>query len=375
MNNAKTVARIALGLLLLLMPLWLPTIIWTLQKPSDRHVVVVDYTVPYDNYHSHRGLMWALNYAKVPAPGPTGRWDRTRDYIGYQPADRANPVRLSETPLGSADLLVLADAYGVYQMDLEILAGTRVQPTRSPQLFGGISHEDIDALEEFVGAGRDLLVEFNSLPPPTGPDERARMEELLGVKWTGWVGRVFPDLHDITDVPDWFEPFFEEHFPGRPLPTDPSLVMFSYEGELIVVSHPDYGHIAPRVRFTPAAADRLGDLRADAPLYKWFALVDPGPQALELAELLLPELVLTSEEFHEAGLHLSYPALTEFVVGRSHRFSMPIDGGNIPFDPGRYTVAGVHRGQALLNRRRDTLALEPVFWQFYVPVMLKILRD
>ena len=237
-----------------------------------------------------------------------------------------------------------------------------------------MTEDDVDAIEAFVESGRDLIVEFNTLPPPTDPTQRARLQNLLGVRWTGWVGRVFADLHDVTDVPDWFADFYAEHYPDRPLPRDPSLVLFSYRDELIVVSHPDFGHVAPRVRFTDQGRARLGDLHADAPLFKWFALNEPAADTTPLAQLILPELILTNEQFHAAALRLAYPAFTERVVGRSHRYSIAIDGGNIPFDPGRYTVAGVHRGQALLHRRRDILALEPVFWQFYVPSMLALLR-
>lgn len=374
--TARKLARALLIALIVLSPFWIPNVIWHARGPSTRTVVVVDYTVPYDDYDSHTGLIWSLNHARVASPrGPEDPWDPTRDYVGYQPADRLNPVRLSEADLGGADLLYIADAYGVYEMDLEILEGIRIQPTRSPRLFGALSAGDVATIEDFAASGRDVFSEFNTLPPPTGADERARMEALLGVRWTGWVGRVFPDLYDITDVPDWFEGFFAERFPDREMPRDPSLVLFSYSGELIVVSHPDYTRVAPRLTFTSAGRDRLGRVRADAAYFKWFALMEPGPRTLVLGEIVLPEAVLHSEEFHTAQLPLRHPALTEFVVGPSHRYAMAVDGGNVPFEPGRYNMAGVHRLQSLFNRRKDIFSTRPAFWQFYVPVMQKILRE
>lgn len=375
MELPKKIARVLFVVTVLLAPFWVPNLLWHLAPESGRNVVVVDYTVPYDNYHSHRGLMWVLNYAKVPTPRPEMPWDPTQDYIGYAPDDRLNPVRLSQVDLGASDLLYFADAYGVYEMDLEILEGNRIQPTRSPRLFGGLSERDVDTIEAFVDSGGDLVTEFNTLPPPTENAERARLESLLDVRWTGWVGRVFPDLYDVTDVPDWFEGFFESRFPDRELPRDPALVLFSYSGELIVVSDPDYSNVAPRLVFTAAGRERLGGVRADAAYFKWFALFEAGTGAATLGELVLPESVLHDEGFHASGLPLRHPALTELVVGPSHRFAMAVDGGNVPFDPGRYRMAGVHRAQALLNRRKDLLSTRPAFWQFYVPAMRVILRE
>ena len=374
-QRLKTIVRILLTITIFTSPFWVPTLTWHMTAPSTRQVVVVNYTVPYDNYHSHRGLMWALNYAKVPGPRPDQAWDQRVDYVGYRPDDRINPTRLSEIMLGAADLLYFADAYGVYEMDLEILEGTRIQPTRSPRIFGALSMADVDVVRRFVDSGRDVFVEFNSLPPPTGAEAREELEEILGVEWTGWVGRVFPDLYDITDVPDWFEGYFKERFPGQEMPREPSLVIFSYSGELIVISDNDYSQIAPRLRFTSVGRDRLGNVRAEAAYFKWFALCEPGPMTLTLGEIVLPDAIMRSDEYHTAELPLRFPVLTEYVVGPSHRYMMAFDGGNIPFDPGRYTMAYSHRVQQLLNRRKDVLSTRPAFWQFYVPVMNVILRE
>jgi hypothetical protein len=375
LSRLLKIARAIILLGILGTPYWGPVLHWNLQPNSPRSVVVIDYTVPEANYHPHRGLMWMLNHTKVESSSPDRLWEPARDYIGYFPEDRENPIALSDAIVGSPDLIYLADAYGVYEMDLEIIEGTRVQPTHSPQLFGGLSSADVDTLDELTSAGRDLFVEFNTLPPPTGEAERARMEEMMGVTWTGWVGRIFSDLHEISDVPDWFAPYFEERFPGVELPTKPCLVLFSYSGELIVVCDTDYTQITPRLRFTSVAQDRFGSLHADAPYFKWFGLFEPGPSTVTIGEIHLPEAILRSDGFHTSELDLTYPALMEYVDGQSHRYMLTFDGGNIPFNPGRYNYSGIYRAQALLNRRKDLLSMKPAFWQFYAPVMQRILRE
>lgn len=374
-ESIKRTAKALLVITLLSSPYWASNLAWHLAGPSDRQVLVIDYTVPEDIYAGHRGLMWVLNYARVPSPDAPRPWDPEADYTGYYPHDRTQPSRLSDVPLGATDLLYIADAYGVYEMDLEMIEGVRIQPTISPLLFGGLNTQDAGVIEQFVASGHDLLVEFKAVTPPTSSAARDTLERLCDVRWTGWVGRVFPDLYDITDVPDWFDPLFEEHFPGREKPRDPCLVLFGPASELVVFCDPDFATVAPRLTFTEVGRDRLGNVRADAAYFGWFVLSEPGPMSITMAELVLPEALVGLAEFHAAELPLRHPVLTERVVGPSHRIAMHIDGANAAFDPGRYNMAGIHRAQALFNRRRDLLSPRPAFWQFYVPAMRAILRE
>ncbi|MFT6396121.1 MAG: hypothetical protein ACJAYU_000864, partial [Bradymonadia bacterium] len=102
---------------------------------------------------------------------------------------------------------------------------------------------------------------------------------------------------------------------------------------------------------------------------------EPGPSTVTIGEIHLPEAILRSDGFHTSELDLTYPALMEYVDGQSHRYMLTFDGGNIPFNPGRYNYSGIYRAQALLNRRKDLLSMKPAFWQFYAPVMQRILRE
>jgi hypothetical protein len=96
---------------------------------------------------------------------------------------------------------------------------------------------------------------------------------------------------------------------------------------------------------------------------------------ITIGEIHLSPAIQQSGAFQTAELGLTYPALMEDVDGRSHRYMLAFDGGNIPFEPGRYDSSRVFRLHSLMNRRKDFLSTKPAFWQFYVPVMLQILRE
>lgn len=108
--------------------------------------------------------------------------------------------------------------------------------------------------------------------------------------------------------------------------------------------------------------------------FKWFGLFEPGPMTITIGEIHLPEAILRSDTFHTAELGLTYPAMMEYVDGASHRYMLAFDGGNIPFEPGRFNSSGSHHLHSLMHRRRDILSTKPAFWQFYVPIMQRILR-
>ncbi len=374
-DRLKQIARLLALITIVTAPYWLSNLLWHVQAQPQRQVIVVDYSTLTDDYAGHAGIIWTLNHARVPSPNPAHPWRAETDFVGYYAENRDNPARLAHVNIGSADWMYIANAYGVYQNDIDILEGREIQPQHSELLFGALSPQDVDVVKNFVASGHDIAVEFAGLIPPTAENERTAMEALLGVEWNGWTGRVFPDLRDLTDVPMWFEEKLNARYPTGELPVDPCLALFGPAEELVLVCDPDYATIAPRISFTDAGREVLGNLRSDAAQFGWFVLGEPHPDTTVLAEIRLPDVLVRSAEFHASELELQHPALTQRIVGPSTRTTIYVDAGRISFDPGRHNLAGLTKAQALLNRRRDLLSPRPVFWQFYVPAMRAILRN
>lgn len=376
-ERLKQIAKFWAGVALVFSPIWVAHLAWRLQPPSARTVAVVDYTVPFENYQIHTALMWMMNYAKVEPPAGSDEWRPERDYIGYDPTDRLNPTRLSDVDLAEVDTIYLADAYGVYDADLvaENLLTWTPHLTWSRLRFGGVVADDLAAIDAHLLGGGDLIAEFNVLAPPTPDGVSGRLQDALGVRWTGWTGRVFPDLTDPADVPDWLIELFPATYPDREMPDEPSLVLVSKDAELIVLTMPGLADVVPTIRTTSMGRDRFGRIRSDAPYFGWFALVEQGEGALTYATFHLPEALRDEERFGPSGLGLEYAAVTERLVGASNRLYFCWDASNLDDAPDAYSIAHVERVQALVHRRHDFWSAQPAFWQVYAPMVRRFLRE
>ncbi len=48
-----------------------------------------------------------------------------------------------------------------------------------------------------------MIAEFNTFGSPTSKQARKEMSDMLGVDWTGWIGRYYLDLSQGSEIPNW----------------------------------------------------------------------------------------------------------------------------------------------------------------------------
>jgi hypothetical protein len=360
-----------------------PTGRWRSKPYVDLGVLVVDYTVPFDNYREHSGLFWLLNHEKVRAPVPpqaAGKdyaepWQPARDYVGYRPSDRDHPLRLSHVNRRGTQLIYVTDTYGVYRGDLLHIDTRSAEMDYTPLVFGGLSSGDTYALSDFVGQGGMVVAEFNTFCEPTGLDERKRMEDLFGVDWTDWVGRVFADPYDTDDVPHWLPREFAKQYPGATLPRSPILLLAERTGRLLVLPGPSIADVAPRVVMTGAGAQRYPQAAHDAPYYFWFSIMRARAGTTVYAQLLLPNIEGVTQLLGSLGLGLAPPALTERDVGTGRAIYFAGDFADMDFEPGSYERADAISDNAERLSALTGMTTAPAFWLFYAPVVQQLLSE
>ena len=238
----KALRRIWPLFLLALLPLgsWA---LWTAKPASTLDIVVLDKTVPYTNRIEHRSLFWLLGHLKIQKPGGAP-YEMDRDYLGAFPGPTpgdppARTIDLTAERAARADLVYLADSYGVYRDDL--LSGPLMKAAleRSPKIYGGLEPAEAEAAAAAVRAGKVLVAEFNTLGSPTGERARALLEETLGVDWTGWIGRWFTRLDDRGEVPEWMRRDYEREW-NRPWEfTGPGFVLMQGDAHCEVLRAPE----------------------------------------------------------------------------------------------------------------------------------------
>ncbi len=373
--NFRRIITTVVTACVLLSPFWIAHLVWRLFPVRELSMLVVDYTVPTTKYSHHQGLFWLLNYIRIKGPGDDKRWQVESDYVGYKPGMLNVNQRLHETPLAPYDWIYIADTYGVYDTDLMVKQNA-IPAVHPPQklVFGALINEDVKALEGFVKRGGSIVLEFNTFSGPTQTANRKLAESLVGVHWTGWAGRFFPELSDKDTLPVWFPRLFKLQYPDRPLPTGPGIMLIHNKSKIVVLEGRSFRQSIPWVRTTSTGRKRFSGPHNKPSYFGWFAIVDPELSVNVLAEIFLPISPEWKRICRKANIPIIFPLLTELRDIDSSRYYIAANIANLQDKPGFYQLAGMPSLQAAVNRRQDDIQSKPAYWQFYVPIMSQIFK-
>jgi hypothetical protein len=362
-------------MLLLGVVLLLPWGCHRLRPARHVDVVVLNKTVPFSTRIEHRSLYWLLEHLKI--VDEDGRsYDRDEDYLGAfpgpVPGDRPQrTIDLDVATARRADLLYLADTYGVYEEDLASGPEMKAALERSPKIYGGLEPAEVEAVAAAIDAGRTVLAEFNTFASPTGKAARERMEDLLGVRWTRWIGRYFDRLENEDEVPQWMRDNYEREWrrewdfagAGWVLLRDDSACEVLKVGREVEVK----GLTLERERPVDALLERARD-SVTYPF--WFDVVEARPGAQTLASYLWHVTPEGRQRLEARGLPARFPAVVRAPRGNAYYFAgdfadNPMPAGAVPF-----------AGYPTLMQWVEAVKLAPseqsFYWRFYVPLMTRI---
>lgn len=359
-QKLKTAAWIALVVLVLASP----RIAWHLQKAKTLDVVVVDKTVPFPKYREHAGVPWILHTMKL-LPSNGKFLDAESGYVGFDPDTRTG-VDLTAAHLAKADVLVIADTYGVYAGDYE-RPGEQAALERSPRIYGGLTDDEATAIEGFVSRGGLLIGEFNSFASPTEPGPRQKMERLFGVRWTRWVGRYWPNLQDANEVPKWVGRVWQKvtHTPFDMKGGGLVLVREDEDIEVLRDGEDFEGRALLQERTAAGAALGLperGNFRF------WLDIVAPSD-----GEVLYEHVINTTQagtyKLARHGLGNRFPALTK----NKDAWYLAGDFVDTTVELGNPEQYGLLRWRALTaGFGAATAPDDGFFWDFYAPIVSKL---
>lgn len=369
-------------LLLVVLALWGPRIAWQLRGSERHNVAIVDKTVrPGDDYREHAGLVWLLNHQRVVQGNamahPGKPFSAGGTYFGYLPDSKAKrPVRDIKLGQGEFDLVYLADAYGVYARDIE--RGRRDKATadasasRAPGLvYGGLESAEVAMIRAGPRDDGLLVAEFDTLGPPTSRPARAQLEQLLGVRWTGWVGR---HLTDLDDAPGFFVQAWERHNKTTWRFQGSGYVLANHDGRAVVLREgEDVERSALQVRFTRAARVRWqvpAQIRYDG----WFDVVAAAKDAKVQASYRIDARKPGRAALQAAKLPLEFPAVVT-RSGSPDTVYLAGDWVDQPRLPDDYDHVGAPWWQALTAPRDARDDPRAFFWHVWVPIMRGLLRE
>jgi hypothetical protein len=344
--------------------------LWRNAPARELDVVIVDNTVPDSSYREHRGLVWLLNHEKYRS-AVHGEYDVARDYYGFFPqpgrryGTRALPERIA------ADLIYIADTYGVYQTEW---LGENPQGERSPRVYGGMAPAEWRKLERAVHEGTPLVAEFNSFASPTGRATRERMYDLLHLEWSGWIGRYFNDLSENVEVPSWAVAAYERQYREPWTFTGEGFILVD-EHDTIIVLRPgrDFSGGECATVFSAEWAERLG-VRSGVRYRYWFDIVMPREGARELAHFALDLTDDGKAQLAKFDVPTTFPAVVHYGAGPYWSYYFAGDFVDTGSSPRFHQVNGYDRLKAWLTPDRPEYENQAFYWQVYVPMVQSILR-
>ncbi len=363
------------GLLLLL-----PWILFHLRPKRPLSVVVLDKTVPFDTYLEHAGFFWLLDQLKIVQPSGE-RYDLAADYFGATPgAEPGDPPAatrdLTEDAARNADLLYVIDTYGVYEEDLASGEEKKAALERSHKLYGGLTIEEARAIQAARQSGTTIVAEFNSMASPTGHAAAALLEEVLGVRWTHWIGRYFPLLEDRDEVPQWLRDVCQREL-GQPWTfAGPGYVLIQDDTRCeVLLAGSDSPPIGLTIEPEPAARKEiLRKAATGTPYTFWFDLVIPGPQTEVLASYQWDLNGPGNDKLRKLGLPQRFPAVTRHRDGAGvPAYYFAGDFGDSTVGGGRVPLAGFVTFRRWLEKARRIPSHRAFYYRFYVPLMTEIL--
>lgn len=276
-----------LALLILMVLLVTPSIWWSATPLRDHRVLIVSKTLPHPDWREHERLHWWLSHRRVLSPRNDELWDRTRDYIGFDPLAKRGTDITSEA-LDSVDLVYIADAYGVYAGDYLVESDTSTQGSIEPsaRIYGGITTDEVEALARFIARGGSVVAEFNTLEEPTSStDASDALGALLGVRYQRWLGRWYGDLESADEIPIWMRQRYERVY-WKPWDfRGAGIVMFAEGSDRIVVI--DSSEFTAAWPITVELADTddplVASVRSGQPYWYWLSATEPTDSGRVLA--------------------------------------------------------------------------------------------
>ena len=355
--------------------------LWAARPGRVLDIVVVDKTVPYPNRIEHRSLFWLLGHLKI-RTAAGAPYDVDRDYIGAFPGPKPGdpPARTNDLTADRAvraDLVYLADTYGVYRDDL--LSGPLMQAAleRSPKIYGGLELAEAEAAAQAVRAGKTLVAEFNTLGSPTGDGARHSLEATLGVDWTGWIGRHFSRLDDRSEVPEWMRRDYEREWKQPWQFTGPGFVLMQGDAHCEVLRTPEEAEPIGLTLHPEMPADPLLARARDGIAYPyWFDVVTVRPGTATLASFRWHATAAGEARLRARGLPARFAAVTRRTSpGQGPAYYFAGDFADNPMRDASIPFAGYPTVRRWLESAKLSPSEDSFYWCFYAPMMTRLIEE
>ncbi len=353
---------------------------WTFQHKEVINMLILDKTVPDLERQKHRSFNWILNHDKY-VKANNRRYLYAKDYFGFFPLKPVRNRQYEIKRIRLAQIIEMAedydgayftDTYGVYFNDW--YQGIN-KNRRSRKIYGGLLNNDYLLLKEMKDRDKLIIAESNVLAFPTPDLERSKLEDLLDVHWTGWLGRYYESLDTIVnpDFPEWILRLYNKQYGKAWEFTKSGIVLVQYNDRVVVLENQEHLDMeVPYIYSSKAAMEKYNvPYKINYPY--WFEIVEPGNN-IELASFKIHTNSVGDSILLNNFIPDEFPAIIG-SSGSAPYFYFAGDFADNQVKPILAYFDGIEKIAPYLFYSERPSDRRKFFWEYYRPLMSSILEQ
>jgi hypothetical protein len=356
---------------------------WFFTPKKKLVVAIVDKTVLNTDAQEHTSLWWILNHNRFTKTA-TQSYKNSRDYFGFFPKDdekfklkgleRFSSEQLKQLS-NDADLAYFTDTYGIYRNEWY---SKKQNTERSNLIYGGMSAQDIEFLQDMKDKHKLIITEFNTIGSPTNADNRNKFEKMFGMHWTGWTARYFDTFDTLRnkELPRWlinnYKKQHEQKWPFHKA----GLAFVSNDDQIVILE--DSTHLkdpVPHIISFGYGQKTLGlPERMKYPF--WFDIITPSlsiNHAISRFDISLN--VAGTAELKKYNIPTTFPAI---IMHKDKDYQFYYFSGDFcdnPIGMGTSYFKGINMFRWMFYNSDDPDERKSFFWTFYRPMITTILKE
>lgn len=351
---------------------------WSFQSKKPLNVILVDKTVPSFNREKHKSLNWVINNDRFVNKDTKKSYSVKDDYYGFVPTrpEKArlwdkNEYRLTDliNLAENSDVLYFADTYGVFFNDW--YHGSS-KSRRSRKLYGGLNNNDNLLIKEMKDRSKLVIIESNTFEYPTVAFESQKIQERLGIEYSGWTGKYFSTLDTTSvDFPIWMTAMYRKQYKQPWSFTNEGVVFLSDKNIIVLEQGKQLNSALPVISSEQEYMDKWG-LPESVPFDQWFEVISPINNSV-ISSLNIDVTDEGLALLNENGLSNVFPAV---IVDPTNNRTYYFAGDFTYYDVTNFT--SIFKGAdklKFLNYSNDPKDTRRFFWLYYKPLIEGVFND
>jgi hypothetical protein len=354
---------------------------WTFQTHKPLDIILVDKTVPNVELDQHKSFNWILTNERFVKKENKRSYSYKNDYFGFTPKISLRERLMDKRDYRIGDLIDLAskndvvyfaDTYGVFTNDWYRGSGSFAKSRRSRKLYGGLNNADNLLIKEMKDRNKLVILEYNSFDYPTIQFESNRIQDRLGITFSGWTGKYFSTLDTIgEDFPIWMTGMYRKQY-NLPWKFKKAGIVVVKDKYIIVLEEgTDLKNPMPHI-ITDSVYAKKYNLPESVAFDNWFDIIDPLANSV-ISKFKIETTSLGDSLLIGYGLTADFPAvIRDPVAARTYYFSGNFANNTVPMWTSRFKGVDKLKGILYSDKPDDTRRF---FWLYYRPLMTGIITE